>query len=67
MLGAAGAVVPMANPQATARAALALLRDPARWRAAQEAAIRRVEAHYTQEQMIDAYRQVYREAGAWQA
>jgi glycosyltransferase involved in cell wall biosynthesis len=67
MLGAAGAVVPIANPQATARAALALLRDPARWRAAQEAAIRRVEAHYTQEQMIDAYRQVYREAGAWRA
>jgi glycosyltransferase involved in cell wall biosynthesis len=67
MLGAAGAVVPIANPQATARAALALLREPVRWRAAQEAAIRRVEAHYTQEQMIGAYRQVYREAEAWRA
>jgi glycosyltransferase involved in cell wall biosynthesis len=64
-LGAAGSVVPIADPQATARAALALLRDPARWRRAQRAAVQRVEAHYTQQQMIAAYRQVYREAAAW--
>jgi glycosyltransferase involved in cell wall biosynthesis len=66
-LGAAGAVVPIADPQATARAALGLLRDPARWHPAQKAAIRRVEAHYTQAQMIEAYRHVYREAAAWPA
>jgi polysaccharide biosynthesis protein PelF len=66
-LGTAGAVVPIADPQATARAALTLLREPLRWRAAQGAAIRRVETHYTQDQMIEAYRQLYREAASWPA
>jgi polysaccharide biosynthesis protein PelF len=66
-LGAAGSVVPIADPEAIARAALALLRDPARWRSAQRAAVRRVEAHYTQGQMIEAYRQIYQEATAWPA
>ena len=66
-LGSAGAVVPIAAPEQTARAALSLLGDPARWRKAQRAAVRRVEAHYTQEQMVDAYRQVYREAATWRA
>jgi glycosyltransferase involved in cell wall biosynthesis len=66
-LGAAGSVVPIANPEATAGAALALLRDPARWRNAQRSAIRRVETHYTQDQMIGAYRHAYQEASAWQA
>jgi polysaccharide biosynthesis protein PelF len=66
-LGSAGAVVPVADPEAMARAALELLGDPARWRAAQEAAIRRVEAYYTQSQMIAAYRRIYAEAGEWRA
>jgi glycosyltransferase involved in cell wall biosynthesis len=66
-LGSAGAVVPIANPEATARGALALLRDRERWSAARGAAIRRVETHYTQGQMIEAYRQVYREASAGRA
>ncbi|HEX7622904.1 MAG TPA: GT4 family glycosyltransferase PelF [Anaeromyxobacteraceae bacterium] len=66
-LGAGGAVVPIADPAATARAAIRLLRDPARWRAAQQAGVRRVEAHYARPLMIDAYRQVYQEAVAWQA
>ena len=66
-LGAAGAVVPIGDPEATARAALALLGDPARWRAAQQAAVRRVETYYTSGQMIDAYRRIYREASAWRA
>ena len=66
-LGSAGAVVPIAAPEQTARAALALLGDPARWRKAQRAAVQRVEAHYTQKQMVDAYRHVYREAATWPA
>jgi glycosyltransferase involved in cell wall biosynthesis len=66
-LGSAGAVVPIAAPDAAARAALALLGDPFRWRSAQRAAVLRVEAHYTQGQMVDAYRQVYREASTWPA
>jgi glycosyltransferase involved in cell wall biosynthesis len=66
-LGPAGAVVPIADPEAMARAATALLRDPARWAAAQRAAIRRVEAYYTEGQVFDTYRGIYREACAWPA
>lgn len=66
-LGSAGTVVAVSDPEAMARAALDLLRDPARWRAAQQAAIRRVEAYYTESQMVDAYRKIYTEAGAWRA
>jgi glycosyltransferase involved in cell wall biosynthesis len=64
--GPAGAVVPIADPEAVARAALALL-EPARWRAAHRAAIRRVDAHYGEARVVDAYRGIYREACAWQA
>jgi polysaccharide biosynthesis protein PelF len=60
--GSAGAVVNIANPEATARAALELLSDPARWRSAQEAGIRRVESVYTQKLMLDRYRAIYDEA-----
>ncbi|OFX19720.1 MAG: glycosyl transferase family 1 [Anaeromyxobacter sp. RBG_16_69_14] len=61
-LGAGGAIVPISDPEATARAAIELLRDPVRWKAAQEAGIKRVETFYTRAIMIDAYRQVYQEA-----
>lgn len=66
-LGAAGAVVPIADPEATARAALALLTDPDRWHAAQRAGIARVETSYTAPQMLGAYRDVYEEALSWRA
>ena len=66
-LGSAGAVVPIANPQATAAAALELLRDEARWSSAQRAAVERAQAHYRQDQMIEAYRHIYAEASAWPA
>ncbi len=61
-LGAAGAIVPIADPEATARAALALLGNPVEWASAQRAAIARVEAHYTETQMIDRYRHLYSQA-----
>ncbi len=60
--GSAGAVVEIANPEATARAALDLLADPQRWRAAQAAGIGRVEAVYTQEIMLARYRSIYEDA-----
>lgn len=66
-LGAAGSVVPIASPETTAGAALQLLRDEQRWRASQSAAIGRAQAHYRQDQMVEAYRQVYAEASAWPA
>jgi len=65
--GPAGAVVPIADPEAVARASLALLGEPARWRAAQRAAIRRVDTYYAEARVVDAYRQLYREACAWRA
>lgn len=66
-LGPAGAVVPMANPQALADAAVALLEHPAQWKAAQEAGIQRVEAFYTQSLMIERYQQLYERAlDTWQ-
>jgi polysaccharide biosynthesis protein PelF len=61
-LGKSGAVVPIANPEATARAALPLLQDEGAWRAAQQAGIRRVEAYYTQAGMFDQYRRLYAKA-----
>ena len=60
--GAAGAVVNIANPEATARAALELLADPQRWHAAQAAGIARVESLYTQELMLARYRTIYETA-----
>jgi glycosyltransferase involved in cell wall biosynthesis len=61
-LGHAGAVVGIADPEATARAALALLGDPERWLLAQRAAVARVERYYAQTTMLDRYRQIYRHA-----
>ncbi|MBX3219287.1 MAG: GT4 family glycosyltransferase PelF [Labilithrix sp.] len=61
-LGSAGDVVDIASPEATARAALELLADPTRWRAAQAAGIARVEKGYTQELMLDRYRTIYESA-----
>ncbi|MBX3192142.1 MAG: GT4 family glycosyltransferase PelF [Labilithrix sp.] len=60
--GAAGAVVEIASPEATARAAMDLLSDSDRWRAAQRAGIARVESMYTQDLMFDAYRGIYTNA-----
>lgn len=61
-LGASGDIVRIADPQALAEASLRLLQDPARWRSAQAAAIRRVERFYTQEQMFASYRDIYARA-----
>jgi glycosyltransferase involved in cell wall biosynthesis len=66
LLGTAGAVVPIANPEATASAALALVNDGERWRAAQSAGIHRVERYYSQSKILAQYRQMYCDAGAMQ-
>ena len=58
-LGAAGAVVPIADPAAFADAALALLSDPERWQSASRAAIARVETFYDEVDMIARYQSVY--------
>ncbi|MDX1253200.1 MAG: GT4 family glycosyltransferase PelF [Gammaproteobacteria bacterium] len=61
-LGAAGAVVPIADPESYAREALALLTNGHRWHAAQAAGIARVERYYTQPMMYDRYRRLYQSA-----
>jgi len=61
-LGAAGAVVPIANAQALADAIIPLLADDARWQEASRAAIARVERYYTETSMIERYRTVYHDA-----
>jgi glycosyltransferase involved in cell wall biosynthesis len=61
-LGEAGEVVPIAAPEATAAAALRLLRDPRRWAQARDAGLRRVQTYYTRQQMFDSYRAIYRGA-----
>jgi glycosyltransferase involved in cell wall biosynthesis len=58
-IGAAGAVVPIANPGALASAALGLLQHPARWQSAQQAGITRVERYYTLSMMVGQYRELY--------
>jgi glycosyltransferase involved in cell wall biosynthesis len=58
-LGAAGRVVQIADPRALAEAAIELFQDD-NWHAAQRAGVARVERYYTQEQMIGAYRTLYR-------
>jgi glycosyltransferase involved in cell wall biosynthesis len=58
-LGAAGAVVRIADPAALAAEVLTLLRDEARWHEAQAAGVARVERYYTQEMMVGSYRELY--------
>jgi polysaccharide biosynthesis protein PelF len=58
-LGQAGRVVPFADAEALAKAAIELLSSPDTWRACQAAGIARVERHYSQSAMLDAYRSVY--------
>ncbi len=52
----------IADPQATSRAILALLRNPQRWQAAQAVGLQRVERYYTEALMLGRYRGLYREA-----
>jgi glycosyltransferase involved in cell wall biosynthesis len=66
-LGASGRVVRIADPQAMAQAALALLQDEEQWQKASDAAIRRVEKYYSQDLMFARYRALYERNLQWQA
>ncbi len=61
-LGSAGAIVDIADPDATAREIVALLGDTDRWFAAHRAGVMRVELHYTQAQMLRRYKDIYKKA-----
>ena len=60
-LGLAGAIVPMVDHDALAHAAYGLLTDRARWLAAQQAGITRIERYYQQSRVIEGYRAIYNE------
>lgn len=66
-LGAAGAVVGLADHEALAEACAALLQHPQAYARAAQAAIRRVERYYDQRQMIDAFDRIFAEriGGDW--
>ena len=66
-LGVSGEVVRIADPQALAQAALALLGDAERWQQASAAAIRRVEKYYSQDMLFARYRALYEKNFKWQA
>lgn len=57
--GPAGLVVPVMNSEAMAQAILRLLRNPALMRSMGQAGRKRVEAYYTREGMLAAYRDIY--------
>lgn len=60
-LGAAGALVGIADPLALSHAALELLQDRHRWQQARDTAIARVERYYTETLMFERYRSLYAE------
>ncbi|WP_321896256.1 GT4 family glycosyltransferase PelF [Paraburkholderia heleia] len=63
-LGAAGAVVQIANPAELASSTLALLSDEPRWLAAQRAAAQRAERYYRRSQMVERYEAIYARCAA---
>lgn len=60
--GAAGAVVGMADAGGLAHAALDLLLNQKKWLSAQQAGMKRVEALYTETEMLERYRCLYMKA-----
>ena len=58
-LGSGGAVVAIADPDATARECIRLLTDEERWYAAQAAGFERVKRFYTLELMFRNYHDLY--------
>ncbi len=58
-IGAAGAIVPIANPAAFAEAVIPLLTDDKKWRAARDAGIARVEKYYDEKDMLERYHSIY--------
>jgi len=58
-IGAAGAVVPIANPAAFAEAVIPLLTDDDKWREARDAGIARVEKYYDEKDMLERYHSIY--------
>jgi glycosyltransferase involved in cell wall biosynthesis len=58
-IGSAGEIVGIGNPQALANACINLLGNADAWQTASNAAVTRVERYYTEEIMINQYREIY--------
>lgn len=58
---AAGRIVPIANPEATADAMAELLLSDSSWQQAREVGIKRVEAQYSEALMLGRYEALYRD------
>ena len=52
----------IADPEGAAKAALELLKNTARWRAAQQAGLERVKRYYDDRLMFDSYQNLYMQA-----
>lgn len=58
---AAGRIVPIADPSAASNAMYTLLHDAKAWQTSRDAGIERVEAQYTEQLMLERYRQMYQQ------
>ncbi len=58
-IGKAGEVVPIANPEALAKAYIEILKNAELWESYHKAAIKRVNRFYTKEEFLNNYREVY--------
>ena len=63
-LGAAGSIVDIADPAATAQACIRLLTDAEQWRKAQNSGLQRVMRFYREDLMYERYETLYKEAVA---
>jgi polysaccharide biosynthesis protein PelF len=61
-IGASGEIVGIADPQALAESIISFFTDDAKWYAASEAGVKRVNQYYTHPLMYSRYREVYRRA-----
>lgn len=66
-IGKAGEVVPIADSSALANAYVKLLGETEFWKLAQQNALKRVNRFYRQEQFLESYDAIYREALSWRA
>ncbi len=58
-IGAAGAIVPIANPQALSDAYISYIKEDTLWREARERGLRRVKRFYRQESVFRTYDEIY--------
>ncbi len=59
MIGDAGIVTPIANPQALAKAYISLLSDENQWHKAQKNGLERVKKYYQEKQFLSRYQALY--------